>query len=53
MLIQMCLFIKGYNVSMDKKFGQDTLAKVKQFQNDNGLSIDGIVGKNTFKELFN
>lgn len=53
MLIQMCLFIKGYNVSMDKKFGQDTLAKVKQFQNDNGLSVDGIVGKNTFKALFN
>lgn len=53
MIIQMCLFIKGYNVSMDKKFGQDTLAKVKQFQNDNGLSVDGIVGKNTFKALFN
>lgn len=53
MLIQMCLFIKGYNVSMDKKFGQDTLSKVKQFQNDNGLSVDGIVGKNTFKALFN
>lgn len=53
MLIQMCLFIKGYNVAMDKKFGQDTLAKVKQFQNDNGLSVDGIVGKNTFKALFN
>lgn len=53
MIIQMCLFIKGYNVSMDKKFGQDTLAKVKQFQNDNGLSVDGIVGKNTFKALIN
>ena len=53
MLIQMCLFIKGYNVSMDKKFGQDTLSKVKQFQNDNGLSVDGVVGKNTFKALFN
>ena len=53
MLIQMCLFIKGYNVSMDKKFGQDTLSKVKQFQNDNGLIVDGVVGKNTFKVLFN
>ena len=53
MLIQMCLFIKGYNVSMDKKFGNDTQAKVKQFQNDNGLTVDGVVGKNTFKALFN
>lgn len=53
MIIQMCLFIKGYNVSMDKKFGQDTLSKVKQFQNDSGLSVDGVVGKNTFKALFN
>ena len=52
MLIQMALFIKGYNLSMDKKFGSDTARIVKQFQNDNGLSVDGIVGKNTFKKLF-
>lgn len=53
MLIQMTLFIKGYNLSMDKKFGADTTAKVKEFQKANGLSVDGIVGKNTFKALFN
>lgn len=52
MLIQMCLFIKGYNLNMDKKFGADTTAKVKEFQKVNGLSVDGIVGKNTFKALF-
>lgn len=52
MLIQMCLFIKGYSLSMDKKFGADTTAKVKEFQKANGLSVDGIVGKNTFKALF-
>lgn len=52
MLIQMALFIKGYNLSMDKKFGSDTTAKVKEFQKANGLSVDGIVGKNTFKALF-
>lgn len=52
MLIQMCLFIKGYSLSMDKKFGSDTTAKVKEFQKANGLSVDGIVGKNTFKALF-
>lgn len=52
MLIQVCLFVKGYNLAMDKEFGPDTEAKVKQFQNDNGLSVDGVVGKNTFKKLF-
>ena len=52
MLIQMALFIKGYNLSMDKKFGSDTTAKVKEFQKANSLSVDGIVGKNTFKALF-
>lgn len=52
MLIQMALFIKGYNLNMDKKFGVDTTAKVKEFQKVNGLSVDGIVGKNTFKALF-
>ena len=52
MLIQMALFIKGYNINMDKKFGNNTLMIVGQFQNDNGLTSDGIVGKNTFKKLF-
>ena len=52
MLIQMALFIKGYSLSMDKKFGSDTTAKVKEFQKANGLVVDGIVGKNTFKVLF-
>lgn len=52
MLIQMTLFIKGYSLSMDKKFGADTTAKVKEFQKANRLSVDGIVGKNTFKALF-
>ena len=52
MLIQMSLFIKGYSLSMDKIFGSGTTAKVKEFQKANGLSADGIVGKNTFKALF-
>ena len=52
MLIQMALFIKGYNLSMDKKFGADTTSKVKEFQKGKELSVDGIVGKNTFKALF-
>lgn len=52
MLIQMALFIKGYSLAMDKKFGADTTKKVKEFQLNNGLTPDGIVGKNTFKKLF-
>ena len=51
MLIQMALFIKGYNISMDKKFGSKTARIVGQFQNDNGLTADKIVGKNTFQKL--
>ena len=52
MLIQMALFIKGYNLSMDKKFGSDTAKKVKEFQFNNGLTVDGICGKLTFEKLF-
>ena len=48
MLIQMALFIKGYSLSMDKKFGSDTARIVKQFQSDNGLSADGIVRQKYF-----
>ncbi len=53
MLIQMALFIKGYNLSMDKKFEADTTTKLKEFQKAKGLSVNGIIGKNTFKALFN
>ena len=52
MLIQMALFIKGYKLDMDKKFGSKTARIVGQFQNDNGLTADKIVGKLTFEKLF-
>ena len=52
MLIQMVLFIKGYNLSMDKKFGTDTKEKVMQFQKANGLVANGIVNPKTFEKLF-
>ena len=51
MILQIALFIKGYNLSMDKIFGTDTETKVKEFQKVKGLAVDGIAGKNTFKEL--
>ena len=52
-LIQMALFIKGYIIEIDGKFGSDTARIVAQFQKDNGLTVDKIVGKNTFEKLFN
>lgn len=52
MLIQMALFIKGYNVEMDKDFGNDTENSVYDFQTKNGLVPDKKVGRNTFKKLF-
>lgn len=52
MLIQMCLFVKKYNIAMNKKFDTEMTRIVKRFQSDSGLSADGIVGKNTFEKLF-
>lgn len=51
-LIQMMLFIKGYNIGIDGIFGDETARALGQFQNDNGLSSDRICGKNTFNKLF-
>ena len=51
-LIQMMLFIKGYNIGIDGIFGNETAVALGQFQNDNGLSSDRICGKNTFSKLF-
>ena len=52
-LIQSMLYCRGYNPNgIDGIFGSGTEAAVKAFQRDNGLSADGIVGKNTFEKLF-
>lgn len=40
-----------YKISVDGIWGQKTLAAVKNFQRDYGLTVDGIVGKNTEKAL--
>lgn len=45
------LIKQGYDVGStgaDGKFGSKTLAATKQYQKDNGLAVDGIVGSNTW-----
>lgn len=53
-LLQTKLMSKGYKLpkyGADGDFGSETLAAVKQFQKDNGLICDGIVGEKTWERL--
>ena len=51
-LIQAMLICKLFNINADGIFGIATESAVREFQKRNGLSQDGIVGKNTFSKLF-
>ena len=51
-LMQARLDCLGYNINVDGVFGKATLAVVKQFQKDKGITIDGWVGKTTWNRLF-
>lgn len=52
--IQNALISKGYKISggADGVFGNGTRDAVIKFQKDNGLSADGVVGKDTWNKLF-
>ena len=41
----------GYNLNVDREFGDKTLAAVKDYQKKKGLDADGIVGPNTLKAM--
>jgi peptidoglycan hydrolase-like protein with peptidoglycan-binding domain len=42
----------GYNLDVDGSFGSQTLSAVKQYQQKNGLTVDGMVGPQTQAKLF-
>ena len=50
-LLQFILNQNGANLNVDGIFGSQTLSAVRTFQQNNGLSVDGIVGPNTWKTL--
>lgn len=54
-LVQMMLVCRGYSVGSagcDADCGSGTVSGIKSFQKKNGLSVDGIAGKNTAYKLF-
>ena len=51
-LIQAMLVCHSFDISVDGIFGNATKNAIKELQKRNGLSVDGIVGKNTFNKLF-
>ena len=49
--IQSLLRVHGYTLGVDGIFGNQTEKAVKDFQTDNELAVDGIVGPNTWSAL--
>jgi len=51
--LQKKLNTAGYNIAIDGIFGNETLKALKAFQKQQGLTVDGIVGDNTYEVLDN
>ena len=49
--VQSALNKLGYKLTVDGMFGSGTEEAVKQFQTSRGLSVDGIVGKDTINKI--
>ncbi len=49
--LQQQLNSQGYKLDVDGQFGAKTQVAVKDYQKKSGLSVDGIVGKNTWGSL--
>lgn len=49
--VQEALLKAGYTVTVDEIFGKGTDTAVRQFQEKNGLKVDGVVGQITLKKL--
>lgn len=50
-ILQAILICKNYSLGLDGIFGAETDRVVKQYQNEHGLVVDGIAGKNTWSVL--
>lgn len=49
--LQLKLQEKGYDIVVDGIYGQKTAEAVRRYQHDNGLTVDGIVGEETYNSL--
>lgn len=50
--LQESLVAAGYNVTADGQYGPKTAAAVRKYQQDNGLSVDGMAGEQTLGKLY-
>ena len=51
--LQQTLNGKGYKLTEDGDFGNNTYNALRAYQKDHGLEVDGECGKNTWQSLFN
>ena len=52
MLLQTALTCRGHGCVVDGIFGRATEEALKGFQTEQGLAVDGICGRNTWKSIF-
>lgn len=50
-IAQFLLFMLGYECELDNEFGPDTMRAVAEYQAEHNLSVDGIIGSETWKKL--